>query len=126
MALSIVNVQGSRSFLGELIQDTFLLIPGTSDYVTNGYVVTALATNFKTIQSAWVSGINAAVATGGTYFGFPTFSLAQVGTSGPGFTGYSQFLFAVWFLNSTGPAYAQVSSGGNLTGLIWEVTVQGN
>lgn len=124
MALSIVNVQGSRSMLGELIQDSYLFIPGTSDYVTSGYSITNTLLGLKTIQSAWITGVNSTV-TGGTYLGFPVFALAEVGTAGPGFTGYTSFLFAVYQLTTT-PTFAQVGSGGNLTGCVWEVTVQGN
>jgi hypothetical protein len=128
MALQIVGVQGARLTLGEgLWQDSYLFIPGTSDYVTGGYVITnTLLAGFAggKLQSAWVSGQNSTVSGPPSYLAFPVFALAQVGTGGGGFGGYSQFLFQVNTLTAT-PTYAQVANGGNLTGCIWEVTVQG-
>jgi hypothetical protein len=104
--------------------DTFLIVPGTSDYVTGGYALTA--TSFRLyptaggIQAAWVSGANATAQTWGV---IPTLAIAQMGgvSTGAGFEGYSQLLFYVYVL-STG---AQVASGGNLTGAIWQLTVIG-
>jgi hypothetical protein len=122
MALSIVGVQGARVPLAmDSWQDSFLFIPGTSDYVTGGYVITnTLLAGFASgkIRNAWVSGANSTAQSNGA---IPTFALAQVGTGGGGWSGYTQFLFYVYVL-STG---AQVASSGNLSGAIWEVTVQG-
>lgn len=114
-------VQGSRVLLGiDLQQATFLIIPGTSDYPTGGYVLTNIMLGLKNIQTAWVSGANAsAIASWGAQ---PIFSFAQLGPTaspGAGFTGYSQFLLYVYVLNGG----AQNSS--NLAGAIWQVTVQG-
>ncbi len=116
------EVQGSRVLLGpDLQQDTFLIVPGTSDYVTGGYAITNIACRLKNIQSAWVSGANATAVA--TWVGEPVFAFAQIGAAatGAGFTGYSQFLFYVWVLSTQ----AQAGSGANLTGAIWQVTVQG-
>ena len=122
MALTIVNVQGSRQILSEGWQDTFLFVPGSSDYVTNGYVVTAIATGFKAIQAAWLSGANAAAVPGSAArWAAPIFVIAELGSGGQGFTGYSQFLWKV-IVSSTG---AESGSGDNLTGYIWQVTIQG-
>lgn len=119
MALTIVKVQDSRTELSTgLQQESFLFIPGTSDYVTNGYVVTTILTGFKNIQSADVNGENATALGWNAYCVFP---LAQVGAGGPGFGGYAQFLFAL-FVITTG---VQVGPGGNVTGSIWTVTIQG-
>lgn len=115
-------VQGARVLLGpDLQQDTFLIVPGTSDYVTGGYAITNIACRLKNIQSAWVSGANATAVA--TWVGEPVFAFAQIGATatGAGFTGYSQFLFYVWVLSTQ----AQAGSGANLTGAIWQVTVQG-
>ncbi len=115
-------VQGARVLLGpDLQQDTFLIVPGTSDYVTGGYAITNIACRLKNIQSAWVSGANATAVA--TWVGEPVFAFAQIGAAatGAGFTGYSQFLFYVWVLSTQ----AQAGSGANLTGAIWQVTVQG-
>ncbi len=115
-------VQGSRVLLGpDLQQESFLIVPGTSDYVTGGYAITNIACRLKNIQSAWVSGANATAVA--TWVGEPVFAFAQIGAAatGAGFTGYSQFLFYVWVLSTQ----AQAGSGANLTGAIWQVTVQG-
>jgi len=115
-------VQGARVLLGpDLQQDTFLIVPGTSDYVTGGYAITNIACRLKNIQTAWVSGANATAVA--TWNAVPVFAIAQIGgvSTGAGFTGYSQFLFYVYVL-STG---SQAGSGANLTGAIWQVTVQG-
>ena len=120
----IPTVQGSRLVLGPgLWQDTFLIVPGTSDYVTGGYVISSLALRFNPtygIQSAWISGANATAQTWGV---IPTLALAQIGATatGAGFEGYSQILFYAYVL-STG---AQVANGGNLAGAVWQLTVQG-
>ena len=114
-------VQGSRVALGiDLQQASFLIIPGSSDYVTGGYVLTAQMLTFKGIQSAWVSGANATAIAG--WVAVPVFAFAQLGLSaspGAGFTGYSQFLLYVYVV-TTG---AQNSA--NLAGAIWQLTVQG-
>jgi len=114
------RVQESHVLLGlGLQQQTFLIAPGVSDYVTGGYVISSQSCGLKNIQTAWVSGANAtAIATWGAQ---PLFALAQLATSGAGFTGYSQLLFYVYVLNGG----AQAASGANLTGAIWELTVQG-
>jgi hypothetical protein len=123
MALSnpIPSIQGSRIYHGpDLQEDSFLIAPGVSDYVTNGYVLTAIALRFKSVQRAWVSGFNA-TATG--YTPQCVFPIAQMGATvaGAGFTGYSQFLFKVLVV-TTG---VEVANAGNLTGAVWAVTVLG-
>jgi hypothetical protein len=124
MALTIVGVQQARQNLSDVYQDTYLLIPGTSDYVTGGYVVTSITlSGAKLIQTVWVSGTNATASpASGGWYGVPVLAIAQVGTGGPGATGYTQFLFKV-YVASTG---VELASGGNLTGAIWQVTIQGN
>jgi hypothetical protein len=123
MALSIVRVQDSRLDSGVgLIQESFLLIPGSSDYVTGGYPVTATALGFKLIQSGDVNGQNATAATPTTGWNpYLVFPLAQVGAGGLGFSGYSQFLFQLLVIG-TG---AQPGSGAPINGALWVVTVQG-
>jgi hypothetical protein len=123
MALSIVKVQGSRAVLGpDLQQESILAIPGTSDYVTNGYVITTTLTSFLKIQTAWVSGSNATFSPANSgWYAECVFPLAQVGTGGPGFTGYAQFLLKV-YVASTG---VELANGGNLTGSIIQLTLQG-
>lgn len=117
------SVQGARQYLGPDCgeQENFLIVPGTSDYVTGGYVITNTAVRMKNITAAWVSGANATAIA--TWVGQPVFAFAQIGAAatGAGFTGYSQFLFYVYVV-TTG---AQAASGANLTGAIWQITVQG-
>jgi len=131
LTLPLPEVQGSRIAIGPGIWEaTFQIIPGVSDYVTNGYVLSALALRCYSpngIMAAWVSGCN---ATAQVYFPAPTLALATIAstttTPAAGFEGYSQVLFAVLW---TGPALsgvlAQVGSGQNLTGCIWNLTVRG-
>jgi len=123
LTLPLPIVQGSRIVLGpDLQQESFLIIPGTSDYVTNGYVISALQCRLKNLQSAWVSATNATFSPANSgWYAQCVFALAQLATSGAGFTGYSQFLLKV-YVASTG---VELASGGNLTGSIIQVTVQG-
>lgn len=124
LANPIPTVQGSRLVLGPAVwEDTFVIAPGTSDYVTGGYSISALSLRFNPtygIQSAWISGAN---ATAQAYIVNPTLAIAQIGatTSGAGFEGYSSILFYVVVLATQ----AQVANGGNLTGAVWLLTVRG-
>ena len=122
MALSITRVQDSRTNLGlGLVQESWLLAPGTSDYVTNGYVITASAVGLKLIQSADINGENATALGWNGYCVFPLAQIATGANAGQGESGYTQFLFAL-FVITTG---VQLGAGGNATGSIWTVTIQG-
>ena len=122
MALTITKVQDSRTNMSVgLVQETWLLAPGTSDYVTNGYPVTAIATTLYKIQSADVNGQNAAALGWNAYCVFPIAQIASGVNIGQGESGYAQFLFAL-FVITTG---VQLGSGGNASGAIWQVTIQG-
>jgi hypothetical protein len=125
MALTspLPSVQGSRFLLNVDLQgDTKLIVPGTSDYVTGGYAITAAATGFSKVQQAWVTGGNStAFPASGGWYAECVFPIAQLTTSNAGFTGYSQFLFKV-YVASTG---VELASGGNLTGAIWQVLILG-
>jgi hypothetical protein len=126
LASPLPGVQGSRLFLGPDggVQDTFLIVPGTSDYVTGGYAVTNVACRLKNIQTAWVTGGNSTAfpASGGWYPEI-VFAFVQIGavSTGAGVTGYSQFLFKL-YVASTG---VELASGGSVAGAIWQVTVTG-
>jgi hypothetical protein len=129
LANPLAAVQGARIVLGPGIwEDTFVIAPGTSDYVTGGYSITAAALRLNPtygIMSAWVSGCNAA-ANG--YVVQPTLVIAQIGATaaGAGFEGYSSILFWVgWTGAALSGVLAQVGSGQNLTGCIWLLTVRG-
>lgn len=125
MALTtpLPEVQGSRQLIGPDLQAaSYLIIPGVSDYVTGGYVITAAGCRLKNIQLASIDGNNATALGWNAYC---VFSLAQLtepaGTAGYGFSGYSQFLFYLAVV-TTG---VQAGAGSNITGAIWTVTVQG-
>lgn len=114
-------VQGSRIVYGpELQQETFLIVPGTSDYVTGGYVITAAQCRLLKIQYADTSGMN---ATASGFTPVPVFAFVQIGAvaTGAGFTGYSQFLFKVLVV-TTG---VEVGNGANLAGCVWQLQVGG-
>jgi hypothetical protein len=125
LATPIPGVQGSHALLGIGQQwKSFLIVPGTSDYVTGGYALTAIQLGFNPtygIQKAWVSLANAtAVATWGAV---PLVTFVQIGgtSTGAGTVGYTQILFYVYVLNGG----AQAGSGANLTGAIWQLEVVG-
>lgn len=125
-------VQGSRFLLGPDKQaETILIVPGTSDYTTLGYVITAFYARLKMVQAAIVTGGNTTVypntpaSTG--YYAVPVFPMTQLGTTaspGYGFTGYSQFLLKVYHAGGANIG-VEVVNGYNLTGASWQVLVIG-
>jgi hypothetical protein len=125
MALTVAGIQGSHSYLGPGLQwKKYLLTPGTSDYTTGGYAITATQLGFLPtygIQSAWVSLANATAAA--TWNVIPLVTFVQIGgvATGAGTEGYTQILLYVYVL-ATG---AQVSSGGSLSGSVWQLEVIG-
>lgn len=122
MAVSIKAVQDSRVALGPAAwRETFLIVPGSSDYVTNGYVISGTLTGFKLIRSAALVGMNAAAT---PYFADCVFVLAQLATSSLGFSGYSQFLFKVGTAKSAA-SETEVTGSGDLSGCIWQVAIEG-
>jgi len=121
MAISVVAVQGSRVKLGIGLEEAqFLLVPGSNDYVSNGYVITTTLTGFSKIQQAFVSGQNA-TATG--WIADPVFVVTQMGAAvtGEGFTGYSQFLFKLLVVTSG----LEPTASSDIGGAVWAVTVRG-
>ena len=131
MSLSnpIPAVQGARAVLGPALwMDTFLIVPGTSDYVTNGYVIKSSALRLNPtygIQAAWVSGQNSTAA---GYVPQVTLALAQLGatSTGAGFEGYSQLNFQVFVTGTaSGDVLNEAANGANLTGCVWLLTVIG-
>jgi hypothetical protein len=130
-------VQGARIALGPGIwEDTYVIAPGTSDYVntgtigTSGYIISALSLRLNPtygIMSAWVSGNNGAAA---GYVPQVYLNIAQIGAvvGGAGFEGYSQLNFQVFGQPSALTQYAaltQQQSGGNFSGCVWLLTVRG-
>lgn len=60
MALTIKGIPDARAVLGESIEvKLFALIPGTSDYTTGGYVITAAALTMGHVFGMVVMGVNA-------------------------------------------------------------------
>lgn len=115
------SIQESRIYHGPGLQeDSFLIVPGVSDYVTNGYAITALQCRMSKVQRAWVSALN---ATASGYVPQCVFPIVQIGAvqGGAGFSGYAQFLFKLLVV-TTG---VEVANGANLTGAVWAVTVVG-
>lgn len=118
ITLPLPGVQGARYYLGPDLQaDTKLVVPGTSDYTTGGYVITAVECGFKLIQSAVVVEQNAA-ATG--WYALPVFAIAQLSTSNAGFSGYSQFLLKLLIV-TTG---VEPTANSNITGT-WALEIKG-
>jgi len=136
LANPLPAVQGARIVLGPGIwEDTFIIAPGTSDYVntgtigTSGYIISALSLRLNPtygIMSAWVSGNNGTAA---GYVAQVYLPIAQMGgvTTGAGFEGYSALNFQVF--NSPASAgvapLTQAASGFNFTGCVWLLTVRG-
>jgi len=125
MAVTVSGIQGSKFYLGpDLVGDAKLIVPGTSDYVTGGYAITAQLCGFGHLQQAWVSGGNStAFPSSGGWYAVCVFPIVQFGAvaTGAGFTGYTQFLFKV-YVASTG---VEAASGTNLTGNVWSVMLLG-
>ena len=117
------EVQGSRFYLGPDQQGkTILVIPGSADYPTNGYPITAIELGFKLVQSAIVTGGNVtAYPASAGWYAVPVFAETQLATANQGFSGYSQFLLKV-YVASTG---VELAGSGQLTGAIWQVLVLG-
>jgi hypothetical protein len=107
MALTIKEIPDTRQYLGiNGIQATFIFVPGTSDYVTGGYVISAASLGLGHIWGADFLGANSGAA--GTYF---TFVLAQTNPPTPGLTSVNLFAY----VSTTG---LQVANGANLSGAI--------
>lgn len=137
-------VQGSRLYLGpdsSAIEETFLINPGFSDYPLNGYTITAIQLRMARIASAWISGWNDLAA---GYVAQPVFDLRQLSspiigggvggpgqglpysqTAGPGVTGYVQLNFQVFSGASAQARLTQITTGTNLEGCGWLLTVRG-
>jgi hypothetical protein len=145
MALTIQKVQGSRIMLGpDLQEDSVLLIPGTSDYPTQGsggYPITPIMVGFKKVQQAWVTAANPAAL---GYVPFVNFYIQQLGFSaspGMGESGYptgvasgfpsgwtasTAFGFILQVSTTGAPEpLVEVTTGYNFSGCIWQVTIRG-
>lgn len=132
----IPAVQGSRIALGPGVwEDTFLIVPGTSDYVntgtigTSGYIISALSLRLNPtygIMCAWVSGNNGTAA---GYVAQVYLNITQIGaaSTGAGFEGYSQLNFHIFNSPATAGVapLTQAANGFNFTGAIWLLTVRG-
>jgi len=100
-------------------QATFLLIPGTSDYPTGGYVVSGLQLRMpKGIFSASIDGWNSTA--NGLGYGFNVILGMTLASNNIPIVATSFALYAYVLTTSL-----QVANGQNLSGAIFSVTVQG-
>jgi hypothetical protein len=99
-------------------QASFLIVPGVSDYVTGGYVITALQCRMKNIFAVSIDGQNAAVLTG-QWNAFIQLN-ATASASGLALPVTS---FNFWVALAT--SGVQLSASTNLTGAIWTVSITG-
>jgi len=120
LTLPLPGVPDSRQYLGAgAIQESFLIIPGTSDYPTSGYVLTpAMCRLMRGFQQAWISGCNAAVITGAWEM-IPVMTLSLTSNS----LAQLQTQLNLYVCNGS---MVQVSANTNLTGAAWVLTVIGN
>lgn len=63
MALTITKVPDAKAFLGpSQFEEVFQIQPGTSDYPTGGYAITADELGLGSLYGGWTVGRNAAAA----------------------------------------------------------------
>jgi len=107
MALTIKEIPDSRQMIGpSCVLASFIFAPGSSDYVTGGYVISASALGLGHIYAADTAGLNA--ASNGTYY---VMTLAQTNPPSPGLTQVKLQAFVA----ATG---AEVANAANLSGHI--------
>ena len=112
MALTLKEIPDSRQYLGPSMQSCiFSAAPGTSDYVSGGYVINASAIGLKGIIGGVIIGANAAA------LGYvPAIIIAQTGA-------LASLTSAKLQISVTGTAannpLNDVAGSGNLTGMVW-------
>lgn len=114
MALTIKGIPDGATFLGISNRDKFFaLSPGTSDYVTGGYVITAAMVEMDYILGASVWGVNAAALTAGYIWDF------IVATAATPVSGLKQVtLQASGITTGTPGTLVDAASGFNFTGVV--------
>jgi hypothetical protein len=114
MALTISGVPDQRQYLGQsATQRVWVLAPGTSDYVTGGYIITAAMVDLLKITGGWIIGQNAAAVTAGYLWAF---TLAQ---TSPPIAGLAQIaLQALGVTTGTPGVLADAASAFNFTGVV--------
>lgn len=122
MALTtpLPTVPDSRQYLGAgATQESFLIIPGTSDYPTSGYVIKPLDCRLmRGFQTAWITGANAATIAGPWEI-YPIMTLSLLSS------GAAQLQTQI-NLYVTNGSMVQVGNGTNLSGATWVLTVIGS
>lgn len=101
----------------------YLVIPGTSDYTTGGYAITAAQCRMTRIISVSIDGINAtgnAIGTGYSWTSIVNYTLSSANNIGLVPTSFLLFAETV-----TAGAFAQAANGFNFAGLILGITVTG-
>lgn len=101
-------------------QCSFLIVPGTSDYPTGGYLITALQCRLSKIFSVSIDGINSA----GNALGFiftPVLAMTLATNNIPN----DVTQFNLFGSNIVASVITQLANGTNLSGLIMVLTVTG-
>jgi len=102
-------------------QASFLIIPGTSDYPTGGYVISGLQCRMpKGIISVSIDGIN----TTGNNLGYIWNAIVNYTLASNGIP-IVPTSFNIYVANIVTNVVTQLNAGTNLTGAILSVTVQG-
>jgi len=133
------TVQGSHYLLGSdagQVQ-SFLVNPGSADYVVGGYSINNIMVRARLICEAHVVGMNAQASGFWPELIFPIEQLAStilaggagVGppysqTLGAGYTGYSSFNFKVYENNTTSGRFLELSTNYDLIGTVWMIRVR--
>jgi hypothetical protein len=120
MALTITKIPDIRYYLGESgIMNGFTFKPSASDYVTNGYPITAAQVELGYLVGAIFLGTN---STGATYLAQFVEPTALFGTTPAVGT---QLNLKVVDSTSGGGAFTEVSASTDLSGCSWAALVIG-
>lgn len=114
MALTIKGIPDARASLGISNADKFFaLAPGTSDYVTGGYVISASAVEFLKLFGASIWGQNAAAVTAGYIW------MINAGTANPPLAGLSQVTLQAFGITTGTPGtLVEAAASTNFTGVV--------
>ena len=126
-------VQGSRNALGPDTgwEESFLVVPGTNDYVVGGYPITNVMTRCKIIADAWLTMQNPLAGGYDAFFNAPlemfkslfTSTYPEQGTN-DAFPGYSTVYFQIFQSGSSAGREPELAAGTNLLGCVWQVRIR--
>lgn len=139
------EVQGSRVMLGPDggQEASFLVNPGSADYIFGGYTINNIMTRLRLISGAWIEGMNAQASGFWPEIIFPLAQLqstilagvsAALGgaagvpwgqTLGAPVSGYSSLQFKVYENNTTSGRLLELSTSYDLIGVGWILRVRG-